>query len=153
MIYNEILWAGLLLAALGTAVYMWRLYFLVFAGEYRGDEETRAHIHESPASMLVPLGFLAFLSILGGYVGLPHIWHFEGDLALLQGLEHWLAPSVNMATVAHTPKGELWMSMGLATGVALAGIGIAYALWGRGPSKRVADFTSSELGRPIYEAS
>ncbi len=43
--------AASLIAALGTAFYMWRLYFSVFAGKCRADEETKAHIHESPASM------------------------------------------------------------------------------------------------------
>ena len=44
--YGKILWAGLLVAALGTAFYMWRLYFLVFAGEERTD--AAKHAHESP---------------------------------------------------------------------------------------------------------
>ena len=55
---------SLSLAALGTAFYMWRLYFLVFGGtETRCDDETRAHIHESPWEMTVPLVVLALLTI------------------------------------------------------------------------------------------
>jgi len=60
-----------------TAFYMFRLWFLTFFGEYRG-EEPRAHgehghggIHESPRVMLVPLVILAGLSIAGGWVGIP----------------------------------------------------------------------------------
>src|SRR5690606_6672188 len=60
MLYGEFLWAALSIAALGTAFYMFRLYFLVFSGKNRADEETQAHIHESPASMTVPLLILAF---------------------------------------------------------------------------------------------
>ena len=44
--YGKVLWGGLLLAALGTAFYMWRLYFLVFSGEERSEEAK--HAHESP---------------------------------------------------------------------------------------------------------
>src|SRR5262245_13047380 len=51
------LWVGLLIAAFGTAFYMWRLYFLVFGGEARS--EAAGHAHESPPSMTVPLIVLA----------------------------------------------------------------------------------------------
>ncbi|HEX2689463.1 MAG TPA: NADH-quinone oxidoreductase subunit L, partial [Kofleriaceae bacterium] len=50
--YGTFLWAGLLLGALGTAFYMWRLYFMVFSGEERSEEAK--HAHESPLSMTVP---------------------------------------------------------------------------------------------------
>ena len=48
-LYGKFLWAALSLAALGTAFYMWRLYFLVFAGDERSD--AARHAHESPRSM------------------------------------------------------------------------------------------------------
>ena len=35
--YGKFLWGGLLIAALGTAFYMWRLYFMVFAGKERSE--------------------------------------------------------------------------------------------------------------------
>ena len=153
MIFNEILWGGLLLAALGTAVYMWRLYFLVFGGTFRGDDETRAHLHESPASMTIPLVVLAVLSIVGGYIGLPHLDALHGIPGVFHGLATWLSSSVDMATAAHAPQPELWMSMGLATLVGLLGIGIAYALWGRGPSRTVERFVADPRGHKVYEAS
>ncbi|HSS00256.1 MAG TPA: NADH-quinone oxidoreductase subunit L, partial [Kofleriaceae bacterium] len=43
--YGKLLWFGLLTGALGTAFYMWRLYFLVFAGD--GRSEPAKHAHES----------------------------------------------------------------------------------------------------------
>ena len=60
-----------LIAALGTAFYMWRLYFLVFAGEERTEEAK--HAHESPPSMTVPLVVLAFFATIAGFLGLPHL--------------------------------------------------------------------------------
>jgi NADH-quinone oxidoreductase subunit L len=41
---------------------------MTFFGKYRGD----AHPHESPLVMTVPLAALAFLSLAGGYINIPH---------------------------------------------------------------------------------
>src|SRR5882762_4668915 len=54
-----------------TAFYMFRLFFLAFSGYSRADEHVEKHIHESPASMTVPLMILAGLSIVGGWIGWP----------------------------------------------------------------------------------
>ncbi len=68
---NVILWfIGVLSAAL-TAFYMFRLIFMTFFNECRASEEVREHIHEPPKSMTVPLIILAFLSVVGGYIGIP----------------------------------------------------------------------------------
>ncbi len=68
-------WA-LVVAAAFTSFYSWRLMFLTFWGEPRGDHHTHEHAHESPAVMTVPLGVLALGSILAGMV-----WYgpFFGD--------------------------------------------------------------------------
>lgn len=58
-----------------TAVYMFRLYWLVFYGEFRGTDHQKTHLHESPASMTIPLVVLAVLSTLGGFMGMPEIFH------------------------------------------------------------------------------
>jgi NADH-quinone oxidoreductase subunit L len=59
-----------------TSFYMFRLWFLTFFGEYRGeakaahgDSQHQAGIHESPKLMLAPLVILAALSVCGGWVG------------------------------------------------------------------------------------
>src|SRR5262249_31628426 len=49
---------GLLTAGL-TACYMFRAVFLTFGGQFRGTEEQRHHLHESPRVMTVPLVVLA----------------------------------------------------------------------------------------------
>ena len=70
-----------------TAFYMFRLVSLTFYGKERFDHH-HVHPHESPALMTVPLMILAFLSIVGGYVGIPKM--FSGEHGNL--IEGWLEP-------------------------------------------------------------
>ena len=81
----ESAWAGtaggyafwmLVIAALFTSFYSWRLMFLTFYGKPRGDKHTHEHAHESPTVMLIPLGVLALGAIFAGM-----IWYgsFFGD--------------------------------------------------------------------------
>lgn len=58
-------WA-LVLAAFMTSFYSWRLMFLTFYGEARGDKHTHDHAHESPMVMLIPLGVLGLGAIFSG---------------------------------------------------------------------------------------
>jgi NADH-quinone oxidoreductase subunit L len=70
-VQNPIVWAIALITSLMTAFYMFRLFFLTFSGQPRASAEVVHHIHESPRSMTVPLIGLAFLSIVGGFIGIP----------------------------------------------------------------------------------
>ena len=85
------LWAVGLIAAFCTAFYMFRLVVLTFGRTFRGTHEQEHHLHESPASMTVPLIVLAALSCVGGFVGIPRFMTFGADVNVL---EHWLAPTV-----------------------------------------------------------
>jgi NADH-quinone oxidoreductase subunit L len=58
----------LVIAALFTSFYSWRLMFLTFWGEPRGNKHTHDHAHESPTVMLVPLGVLALGAIFAGAI-------------------------------------------------------------------------------------
>ena len=60
-------WA-LVVAACFTSFYSWRLMFMTFYGKERGDAHTHENTHESPWTMLVPLGVLAVGSVLAGMV-------------------------------------------------------------------------------------
>ncbi len=68
-------WA-LVIAALFTSFYSWRLMFMTFYGEARGNKHTHEHAHESPMTMIAPLGVLAVGAVLAGMV-----WYkpFFGD--------------------------------------------------------------------------
>src|SRR5437016_8792150 len=57
--------------ALMTAFYMFRLVYLTFYSKPRMSHEVEHHIHESPASMTVPLVVLAVMSLFAGFLGFP----------------------------------------------------------------------------------
>jgi NADH-quinone oxidoreductase subunit L len=56
----------LVIGALMTAFYSWRLVFMTFYGETRASHETFEHAHESPPTMLVPLAALALGATVAG---------------------------------------------------------------------------------------
>ncbi|WP_069299729.1 NADH-quinone oxidoreductase subunit L [Neptunicoccus sediminis] len=56
----------LVIAACFTSFYSWRLIFLTFFGEARGDKHTHDHAHESPMVMVIPLAVLALGAIFAG---------------------------------------------------------------------------------------
>ncbi|BBU56120.1 NADH-quinone oxidoreductase subunit L [Mameliella alba] len=60
-------WA-LVIAALFTSFYSWRLMFLTFYGKPRGDKHTHEHAHESPTVMLAPLAVLALGAVFSGMI-------------------------------------------------------------------------------------
>ena len=115
-----IAYLSVLLGVFVTALYTFRMFFLVFHGEERMDAETKSHLHETPAVVWVPLILLAIPSaaigwftvgpvLFGGYFGdaiqvssahdvLTHMgkaWH--GSLGLfthsVQTPVFWLAAS------------------------------------------------------------
>jgi NADH-quinone oxidoreductase subunit L len=111
-----IYWLVGLITAFLTSFYMFRLWFMTFFGDYRGEAENshgheeHAHdsrtgvsaphghghggIHESPAIMLVPLVILAVLSLVGGWVGVP------GSLGGGNHFDKFLGPVFRSSTPA-----------------------------------------------------
>ncbi|MBP6549698.1 MAG: NADH-quinone oxidoreductase subunit L [Flavobacterium sp.] len=114
---NKALWVIGSIASIMTAFYMFRLIYLTFFNSFRGTEEQKHHLHESPSLITVPLIILAILSFFGGIISLPgHSW-----------LNHYLAPLFSKAThEAHTLGSTEYMLMAIATIGAVVGIGIAY---------------------------
>ena len=58
------LWLLGLIGSALTTFYMFRLYASTFLGSYRGKTDPQHSVHESPASMTIPLIILAVLSVL-----------------------------------------------------------------------------------------
>ncbi|MEM9277817.1 MAG: NADH-quinone oxidoreductase subunit L [Pseudomonadota bacterium] len=58
----------LVVAALFTSFYSWRLIFMTFHGKPRASADVMSHIHESPNVMLVPLYILAIGALFAGVV-------------------------------------------------------------------------------------
>ena len=54
------------IAALFTSFYSWRLIFMTFHGRERMSADVKAHIHESPAVMTLPLMGLALGAVFAG---------------------------------------------------------------------------------------
>jgi NADH-quinone oxidoreductase subunit L len=94
-------WVGVLTAGM-TAFYVFRAWFLAFTGDYRGH----AHPHESPLVMTGPLMLLAVLSLVGGFINIPH----------------WLEPMFGEKPENQTLA---WIS----AGVGVAGILLAYLFY------------------------
>jgi NADH-quinone oxidoreductase subunit L len=129
--YGRVVWAiGFVVAGL-TAFYMFRLYHMTFSGTFRGTAEQDAHVHESPATMVVPLQVLAVGSILAGLVGIPHV---IGHLihvpnAFERFLHPVMAPAQETLKQVHTaavpPESWEWLLMGLSVAVGALGIVVA----------------------------
>jgi NADH-quinone oxidoreductase subunit L len=151
-----------------TAIYTWRMIFRAFWGppvpEAKELEEGHLHHaaeHRNPATgeledtavgfpgpehwiaeralpMKVAMGTLAVLAILGGLVGLP--------FGILTPLEHFLEPTFASALdghAAHPSDGLTAVGLVLGTVVGVAGIYVAYVVWGRPVAQ----------GRPATEIS
>jgi NADH-quinone oxidoreductase subunit L len=58
----------LVIAALFTSFYSWRLIFMTFFGRPRASHDVMHHVHESPNVMLVPLYLLALGAVVAGFV-------------------------------------------------------------------------------------
>lgn len=121
---SKALWAlGTLTAAL-TAFYMTRLMALTFWGKSRFGHDV--HPHESSISMTIPLMVLGFLSIVGGWIGVPHVISEILPGHPMNVFEHWLEP-----VIAHLPETEgstliEWALMGLSVGLAGLSAWFAY---------------------------
>ena len=144
-----LLWAVAALAAGMTAFYMFRALFMTFFGQSRVDEHVAHHVHESPKIMTVPLMVLAALSVIGGYIGVPHILgganHIHEFLAPVLGA----GPEPAKAHAGITLISQVWASGGEVGGhgaslellmmvvsvvIALIGIGIAYLFYVKNPA-------------------
>lgn len=77
----------LLLGVFVTALYTFRLFFLVFHGEPRMDRHTQDHLHESPAVVTVPLILLAIPAWSAGYLIKPILFgnYFGNTIEVLPG--------------------------------------------------------------------
>jgi NADH-quinone oxidoreductase subunit L len=131
---HVLLWAMGVLGAVMTAFYMTRLMALTFWGKSRVPKDI--HPHESPALMTIPLIVLAILSVIGGWIGIPHVISeiLPGQPANF--LEQWLEPVIH--TVSNTAQAEPsqeWTLMGVSVGLALIAALVAYNFYVKSPEK------------------
>jgi NADH-quinone oxidoreductase subunit L len=137
------IFGALVLAAVMTSFYMFRLYFLTFSGEYRGaaaadhhddDHHHAGTPHESPTAMTIPLVVLGLGAVFAGYVWVG-IVHFDPWV-------RWLAPALGSIGVEH-PHNAAAISMACGLAATALGIGLAAQFYYRGsdvPARLAAQF-------------
>jgi len=157
------LWGmGIVTAGL-TAFYMFRLFFGIFMGDYRGtgpaghghgDEEESEedeqlarsrgqgfyNIHEAPPVMTIPLIILAVLTAIGGLVGSFSII----GIPSWQPLANFLAPVFSGVHANEPSFIRQLISTGVSVIAALTGIAVAWRLYGKG-------FQYKENNNPVYQ--
>ncbi len=127
------LWVFGVAAAAMTAFYMFRLVYLTFYGEGRMDSHAKEHLHESPKVMTVPLMLLAVLSIVGGYVGIPHVLggvnYFENFLEPVLHAGQNLPAATHVLTSGSNSAGTELLLMGSSVLLVLLSIYLAWYLY------------------------
>lgn len=102
--HSPVLYVIGVIGAMFTSFYMFRMLFLTFSGKFRGTHEQEHHLHESPPSMTIPLIVLAILSVVGGFIGLPEVFHAKhllGDFLeplFVESAKHAKAASLSPLT-------------------------------------------------------
>ncbi len=131
---HPLLWILGLITAILTAFYMFRLLYLTFHGKSNVTAEAEKHLHESPPVMLIPLYILAFLSIFGGYIGLPHA--LGGGAWFENFLKPVIAESAHVIETGshHAPSLEYILMLASVVAV-LLGIVVAYNFYIKNPEK------------------
>lgn len=115
--HNKVLWVIASIASIMTAFYMFRLMYLTFFKEFRGTEEQKHHLHESPSLITIPLIILAILAAIGGAINLPgSMW-----------LNHYMEPILAAKHEEHHLGTHEFMLMGIALAGAIFGIIWAYS--------------------------
>jgi NADH-quinone oxidoreductase subunit L len=120
-----LLWLVGAVAAGMTSFYMFRMMFLTFYGKSRMTHEVEHHVHESPASMTLPLQVLAVGSVVAGWLGIPHVL---GHLVHVgNAFEHFLEPVFEhpVKIGSHGEESREWLLMGVSVAIALAGLMLA----------------------------
>ena len=124
---NPIYWVLGVIGAGMTAFYMFRLYATTFLGEFRGTEEQKHHLHESPLAITIPLLILAVLAAVGGFVNVPEV--FGGNAKL----HEFLSPVISTEKTFELTSSKDFMLMGISVAVAVIAIIIALAKYIKKP--------------------
>jgi NADH-quinone oxidoreductase subunit L len=116
------LWGAAAFGAFLTALYTFRLLFIVFWGELSAF--AREHLHvpgfECGLAMAWPVGVLTVLAAVGGFLQVPWGWTLVDD---------WLHP---VAESTEEATGFTFtFSVVATTALALAGIALAWRIWAR----------------------
>jgi NADH-quinone oxidoreductase subunit L len=146
--HNKLVWALALGSALITCIYMFRVFMVTFLGGFRGTEDQKHHLHESPALITLPLVVLAVLSVFGGMINLPHLLTHGAA----QKLKTWLNPVLEKYQT-HMPH-ELshsteWMLIGSTLIVLVVAFVYTYTKYIKGKVVPEADASITGMGKVL----
>lgn len=146
---HVLLWLAGAVGATLTAFYMTRLMALTFWGKSRVSKDV--HPHESPLIMTIPLMVLGLLSVIGGWIGIPHaIGHYLGHIPNFWA--DWLSPLIKTLPeaegIVHSAAEEFAL-MGVSVTLAAISALVAFTMYTRkeGSAEKVAN----AMG-PVYHA-
>jgi NADH-quinone oxidoreductase subunit L len=135
---HPLLWAAGIAGVLVTAIYSYRLIFVVFFGEERGRIG-----HRPGLAFTVPLIILSVFSIGAGFINLPPALGGE------KHFEHFLESAVPPAPDVHAAGVDEHTSELVAAGAFALGLAIAWWFWLRSPAS-AETLASSGAGRPLH---
>jgi NADH-quinone oxidoreductase subunit L len=119
--FGWLMWSVAAFGAFLTALYTFRLLFVVFWGELSAF--AREHLHvpgfECGLAMAWPVGVLTVLSAIGGFLQVPWGW---------KTVDEWLHPVAE--SIEEATGFTFVFSVVATTAIALAGIAVAWRLWG-----------------------
>ena len=125
--FGYVLWVAGLAGTFLTGLYTFRLLFIVFWGEPSAFVREHFHaLHRDTVAiaLAVPVGVLAVLSAIGGWIQFSPWWH---------PVETWL--STVAAPIVSPAAWQEWVSILLSLLLGLCGIGVAWLIYG---ARRVA---------------
>jgi len=125
---------GTLVAGI-TAFYSFRLFFLIFHGEFRGTQKQKDHLHESPKVVTVPLMLLAAGAVAAGWFGIPTVLGGQANWG------HFLEPVVGHPHHHPSHATEIYLMI-LSVGAGAIGIFLAWLLYLKYPKvpQSIRDF-------------
>ncbi len=120
---NPVVWVFTIIVSILTCFYMFRLFFLVFYGSYRGGAITFEKIHESPKVMTIPLILLAILAFAGGFINIPAMFGGSHDFT------NFIHPSITGLPIGLMETENYSTEIFLASGVLLLIIVTVFISW------------------------
>lgn len=122
---SPIKWGLGVFAALLTTFYMFRMLYLTFFGAFRGTHHQQEHLHESPLLMTIPLMILCILTIVSGFIEVPHVLSHGGDW-----FSHFLAgANIALHEPSHLSASTELLLMGIALALVVTVIIITYVIY------------------------
>jgi len=124
--HSQVFFGLLILIFAMTGFYMFRLYFLVFNGSFRGTEHQKSHLHESPKTMIIPMAILAILSVVGGFINFPEV--FGGNHGLSNFLANVIKPAFYTGEAGLSHLTELFLML-ISTLIFIIALVAAYVIY------------------------